>query len=183
MKLDNGYGREGPTKDIGALLDWIKSQPYLDDAKVLLQGSSYGGYLALSAAANFNDRISATLAYLGPTSLILQLENDLLPADEMREEYGDERDPKMRTFLEKIAPLNNCDKIKKPVFLIQGKNDRRVTYKGGEQMAAALKKQGTRVWYLLAVDEGHGFASPWTYDYMFLAKVVFAQNHLLTDNR
>jgi dipeptidyl aminopeptidase/acylaminoacyl peptidase len=183
MKLDNGYGREGPTKDIGALLDWIKSQPYLDAEKVLLQGSSYGGYLALSAAASYNDRISATLSYLGPTSLILQLENDLLPADEMREEYGDERDPKMRTFLEKIAPLNNFDKIKKPVFIIQGKNDRRVPYKGGEQLGAALKKQGTRVWYLLAVDEGHGFASPWTYEYMFLAKVVFAQNHLLSDNR
>ena len=174
MKLDNGYGREGPTKDIGALLDWIKTQPYLDAEKVLVQGSSYGGYLALSAAANYNDRISAALSYLGPTSLILQLENDRLPPDEMREEYGDERDPKMRAFLEKIAPLNNCDKIKKPVFIIQGKNDRRVPYKGAEQMVEALKKQGTPVWYLLAVDEGHGFTSPWTYEYMFLAKVVFA---------
>lgn len=183
MKLDNGYGREGATKDIGALLDWIKTQPYLDPEKVLVQGSSYGGYLALSAAVNYNDRISAALSYLGPTNLILQLENDRLPPDEMREEYGDERDPKMREFLEKIAPLNNCDKIKKPVFIIQGKNDSRVPYKAADQMVAALKKHGAPVWYLLAVDEGHGFASPWTYEYMFLAKVVFAQNHLLGDSK
>ncbi|HEV8486988.1 MAG TPA: prolyl oligopeptidase family serine peptidase [Blastocatellia bacterium] len=183
MRLDNGYGREGATRDIGALLDWIKTQPYLDSERVLVQGSSYGGYLALSAAASYNDRISATLSYLGPTSLVLQLENDLLPADEMREEYGDERDPKMRTFLEKIAPLNNCDKIRKPVFIIQGKNDRRVPYKAADQMVAALKKQGTPAWYLLAVDEGHGFASPRTYEYMFLAKVIFARNHLLNDSR
>ena len=178
LKLDNGYGREGATKDIGALLDWIKTQPYLDSERVLVQGSSYGGYLALSVAANYNDRISGALSYLGPTSLILQLENDRLPPDEMREEYGDERDPRIRTYLEKIAPLNNCEKIKKPVFIIQGKNDSRVPYKAGDRMFAALKKQGTPAWYLLAVDEGHGFASPRTYEYMFLAKVVFAQTHL-----
>ena len=171
---------QGDRYDAGAVLDWIRTQPHLDAEKVLIQGGSYGGYLALSAAANYNDRISATLSYLGPTSLILQLENDLLPADEIREEYGDERDHRIRTFLERIAPLNNSQKIKKPVFIIQGKNDRRVPYKAGEQMTAALKKQGTPVWYLLAVDEGHGFASPGTYEYMFLAKVVFAQTHLLS---
>jgi dipeptidyl aminopeptidase/acylaminoacyl peptidase len=89
----------------------------------------------------------------------------------------------MRAYLERIAPLNDCERIKKPVFIIQGKNDRRVPYKGGERLAAALKKQGTPVWYLLALDEGHGFASPWTYEYMFLAKVVFTRRYLLDDGR
>jgi len=183
MKLNNGYGREGATKDIGALLDWIRTQPYLDPERVLVQGSSDGGYLALSAAASYNDRITASLSYLGPTSLNLQLENDSLHTDELREEYGDERDSKMRTYLERIAPLNNCESIRKPVFIIQGKNDRRVPYKGGELLAAALRKQGTPVWYLLALDEGHGFASPWTYEYTFLAKVSFARRYLLDGTR
>ena len=59
LRLDDGYKREDAIKDIGSLLDWIKMQPYLDADRVLVTGSSYGGYVALSVAANYSDRVRA----------------------------------------------------------------------------------------------------------------------------
>src|SRR5262249_60533323 len=46
-RLDDGYKRDDAVKDIGALLDWIKAQPYLDADRVMVTGGSYGGYIPL----------------------------------------------------------------------------------------------------------------------------------------
>jgi hypothetical protein len=73
-------------------------------------------------------------------------------------EYGDERDPKMREFMVKIAPVNNARKITKPLFVVQGKNDPRVPFTEAEQMVKTVRENGSPVWYPLAKDEGHGFA-------------------------
>jgi len=96
-----------------------------------------------------------------------------------RVEYGDERDPKMRAFLEKIAPLNNVAKIRKPLFVVQGKNDPIVPLSESEAMVAALKKNGTPVWYLLAKDEGHRFTKVNDIDFQFYATVLFMKEYLL----
>ena len=85
----------------------------------------------------------------------------------------------MREFLLRTAPLNNASKITKPLFVVQGKNDPRVPYTEAEQMVATVRKNGTPVWYLLANDEGHGFAKKRNVDYLFYASVLFVQEHLL----
>jgi dipeptidyl aminopeptidase/acylaminoacyl peptidase len=72
-------------------------------------------------------------------------------------EYGDERDPKMRAFLEEIAPMNNVEKIRKPMMVVAGKNDPRVPVSESDQIVAALKRNGRPVWYMVAKDEGHGY--------------------------
>jgi dipeptidyl aminopeptidase/acylaminoacyl peptidase len=94
-------------------------------------------------------------------------------------EYGDERDPKMRAFLEQTAPLTNADKIRKPLLVIQGKNDPRVPLGEAEQLVAAVKKNGTPVWYLMAKDEGHGFAKKKNGDFQFYTTVLFMKECLL----
>ncbi len=99
--------------------------------------------------------------------------------DLRRAEYGDERDPKMREYLEKIAPMNNAEKIKKPMFVIAGKNDPRVPVSESQQIFNALKKQGTTAWYLMAKDEGHGFRKKPNQDFQFYATVEFLQEYLL----
>ena len=81
--------------------------------------------------------------------------------------------------MDRIAPLNNVHKMTKPMFIIQGKNDPRVPVSEAEQMVAALKKQGTPVWYLMAKDEGHGFAKKANADYQFYATVRFMEEYLL----
>ncbi len=85
----------------------------------------------------------------------------------------------MREFLEKIAPMNNAEKIKKPMFVIAGKNDPRVPVSESEQIFNALKKQGTTAWYLMAKDEGHGFRKKQNQDFQFYATVEFLQEYLL----
>ena len=94
-------------------------------------------------------------------------------------EYGDERDPKMRKILEEISPTNNVGKITRPMFIVQGKNDPRVPLAEAEQMVAALRKKGGTCWYLMAKDEGHGFAKKKNADFQFYATVRFIQEVLL----
>jgi dipeptidyl aminopeptidase/acylaminoacyl peptidase len=180
MKLDNAEKREDSVKDIGALLDWIKTRPDLDADRVMITGGSYGGYMTLASAVHFNDRIRCSLDVVGISHFVTFLEGtEAYRRDLRRVEYGDERDPKMREIMERISPLNHADQIKKPLFIVQGKNDPRVPLKEAEQMVATLKKTGTPVWYLMAKDEGHGFAKKPNADFQFYATLRFIQEYLL----
>ena len=77
--------------------------------------------------------------------------------DLRRAEYGDERDPKMRAFLNRISPLSNVASIRRPLLVVQGLNDPRVPPAESQQMVWRLRSRGGEVWYLAAKDEGHGF--------------------------
>ena len=179
-KLDNGFLREGTYKDINALLDWIATQPDLDASRVAVTGGSYGGHMTLAVSTFYSDRIRCSIDIVGPSNLITLLENtEAYRRDLRRVEYGDERDPKIREFLERIAPMNNIEKIKKPMFVVAGKNDPRVPVSESDQIVAGLKKQGTPVWYLMAKDEGHGFQKKANRDFQFYATVQFLQEYLL----
>ncbi len=180
LTLDNGFLREDSYKDIGALFDWIKAQPGLDPDRVLVTGGSYGGFMTLAVATNYNDRIRCAVDVVGPSNFVTFLENtESYRRDLRRAEYGDERDPKMREFLNRIAPANKAQNITKPLFVIQGMNDPRVPRTESEQMAATVRKNQTPVWYLMAKDEGHGFAKKKNQDFQFYATVLFIQEHLL----
>jgi len=102
--------------------------------------------------------------------------------DLRRVEYGDERDPKIREYLEKTAPLNNSEKIQKPVFAVVGKNDPRVPWTESRQMLDKLKGNGIPTWFLMANDEGHGYAKKKNQDFLFYATVMFVRQFLLGEN-
>ncbi len=180
LSLDNGFKREDSVKDIGALLDWIATQPDLDAKKVVVSGGSYGGYMSLACAVTYNDRIAGSIDVVGISNFVTFLETtESYRRDLRRVEYGDERDPAMRAFLTKISPLTNASKIKKPLFVIQGKNDPRVPFTEAEQIVAAVKKNNVPVWYLRAENEGHGFARKENADFQFYAMVGFLEKVLL----
>ena len=180
QKLDNGFLREGSYKDISTLLDWIKTQPDLDAGKVMITGGSYGGFMTLAVATNYNDRICCSVDVVGPSNLVTFLEHTSgYRRDLRRVEYGDERDPKMREFLEKIAPANNAKNITKPLFVVAGANDPRVPASESSQMVAVVRQNGTPVWWLLGKDEGHGFAKKKNRDYEFYATIMFVKEYLL----
>lgn len=177
---DNGFLREDSVKDIGALLDWIALQPDLDKDKVMIMGGSYGGYMTLATAFHFADRIKCSVDIVGISNFNTFLKNtEEYRRDLRRAEYGDERNPKMYAFLDKISPLNNTDKIKKPMFIIQGTNDPRVPLTEALQMRDKLKAQGNTVWYLEAKDEGHGFKKKPNIDFQRLAVIKFMEAYLL----
>jgi dipeptidyl aminopeptidase/acylaminoacyl peptidase len=180
QKLDNGFLREGSYKDINTLLDWIHAQPDLDAGKVMITGGSYGGFMTLAVATNYNDRICCSVDIVGPSNLVTFLEHTSgYRKDLRRVEYGDERDPKMREFLERIAPANNAKNITKPLFVIAGQNDPRVPASESAQMVQVVQQNGTPVWWLLGKDEGHGFAKKKNRDYQFYATVMFVKEYLL----
>ena len=96
-----------------------------------------------------------------------------------RSEYGDERDPDMRKFLEGISPLTHAEKIKLPLMVSHGKNDPRVPYTEAEQIVKKVRANGSPVWYLLAEDEGHGFAKKANADFQFAAMTTFYERYVL----
>ena len=182
LSLDNGFLREGSYKDINTLFDWIQTKPELDSARVMVTGGSYGGFMTLAVATNYNDRICCSVDVVGPSNLVTFLEHTSgYRRDLRRVEYGDERDPKMREFLEKIAPYNKAKNISKPIFVIAGKNDPRVPASESQQMAEIVRQNGTPVWWLLAKDEGHGFKKKKNADYQFYATVMFVKKYLLKE--
>jgi len=179
-KLDNGFLREDSYKDINALFDWIAARDDLDAHRVAVTGGSYGGHMTLAVSTFYSGRIRCSIDIVGMSNLVTFLEHtEAYRRDLRRVEYGDERDPKMREFLEKIAPMNNLEKIRKPMIVVAGKNDPRVPVSESNQIAAALKKQGTPVWYLMAKDEGHGYQKKANQDFLFDAEVVFLEQYLL----
>ena len=180
MKLDNGFLREDSYKDIDTLLDWIKANPQLDGDRILITGGSYGGHKTLAGATNYNDKICCSIDVVGMSNLVTFLENtEGYRRDLRRVEYGDERDPKMREFLTRIAPMTKAANIKKPLFVVQGKNDPRVPASEATQMVQTVRKGNTPVWFLLANDEGHGFAKRKNRDFQFYAEILFMEEYLL----
>jgi dipeptidyl aminopeptidase/acylaminoacyl peptidase len=101
--------------------------------------------------------------------------------DLRRVEYGDERDPAMRAFLESIAPANHADKITRPLLVAQGANDPRVPLAESDAIVAAVRGKGVPVWYMVAKNEGHGFAKKENGDYMRETMIAFAERYLLGD--
>ena len=180
MTLDNGRLREDSVKDIGALLDWIARQPDLDASRVLVGGGSYGGYMSLAVATHYADRIAGAIDVVGISHFVTFLENtESYRRDLRRVEYGDERDADMRAFLDRISPLTNAHKIKKPLLVVQGKNDPRVPYTEAEQIVAKARANGTPVWYLRADNEGHGFARKENADFQLYTTILFMQQTIL----
>ena len=180
VNLDNGFLRENSYKDIDALLDWVGTQPGLDAGRIMVTGGSYGGHMTLAVSTFYADKIRCSVDVVGMSNLRTFLEHtESYRRDLRRVEYGDERDPQMAGFLDRIAPFNNVRKIIKPMFVVQGYNDPRVPRTEAEQIVGALKQQGTPVWFLMARDEGHGFIKKKNADFQFYATVAFIQQYLL----
>jgi dienelactone hydrolase/Tol biopolymer transport system component len=179
IDLDNGMKREDSVRDIGALLDWIAAQPDLDASRVMVSGGSYGGYMALACAVHYSDRLVGAIDDVGISHFVTFLNNtESYRRDLRRVEYGDERDPAMKAFLDRISPLTQAARIRKPLFVIQGKNDPRVPYTEAEQIVQRVRDNGTPVWYLRAENEGHGFVRKENADFRFYAMVKFIETVL-----
>jgi len=182
LKLDNGFRREDSVRDIGALLDWIETQPDLDAERVVVRGGSYGGYMVLAALVHYSERLAAGIESVGISNFVTFLENTQPYRQDLRRaEYGDERDPEMRAHLEAISPLNQVEKISRPLLISQGANDPRVPASESEQIYAALKAEGIPVWYVLAEDEGHGFRKKSNLDYNMAVMSLFLEQYVLSD--
>lgn len=177
--MDDGVKREQSLSDIGATLDFIASRPELDASRVGVYGGSYGGYMVLATAAFFPERVKAAVDVVGISSLPTFLQNtQAYRRDLRRAEYGDERIPEVRAVQERISPLNAVARIKAALFVQQGANDPRVPQSEAEQIVKAVRARGSDVWYVLALDEGHGFGKKANRDTITMETVMFLEQYL-----
>jgi dipeptidyl aminopeptidase/acylaminoacyl peptidase len=180
LSLDDGYKREDAVRDIGALLDWIAKQPFLDSSRVACWGGSYGGYMVLASMVRYGDRLRCGVDLYGISNFITFLENTAgYRRDLRRVEYGDERDPRMHKFLRQISPLTHASLIRKPLLIIQGANDPRVPAEESQQIARAVRKNGGTAWLMVAGDEGHGYRKKSNRDYQDLTTALFLNTFLV----
>jgi dipeptidyl aminopeptidase/acylaminoacyl peptidase len=176
LTLDNGVLREDAVRDIGSLLVWIGVQSGFDRDHVVVMGGSYGGYMALAALVTYGDRLRGAIDLAGISNFVTFLRNTSgYRRDWRRTEYGDERDSNTRVFLERISPLTNATRIRKPVFVAAGQNDPRVPISESEQLVWRVRSGGGEVWYLVAKDEGHGFLKKSNRDEYLLTAATFLQ--------
>jgi dipeptidyl aminopeptidase/acylaminoacyl peptidase len=158
LNLDNADKREDSVKDIGALLDWISTQPGLDARRVAVYGQSYGGYMSLAVMTHYSDRLVGGVERYGISNWNSFLQNtEAYRRDNRRAEYGDERDPVMKGVLTRMSPITNVGRITKPMLVMQGANDPRVPQSESDQVVARLRANRNEAWYVLFADEGHGF--------------------------
>lgn len=174
LNLDNAERREDSVRDIGALFDWIGRQPNLDPARVAVYGQSYGGYMSLAVSTHYADRLVGSVERYGISNWISFLQNtEAYRRDNRRAEYGDERDPAMRAVFERISPLNNIARIRRPMLVMQGANDPRVPQSESDQVVRELRQNGVETWYVLFADEGHGFQKKHNNDLRREVETVF----------
>jgi dipeptidyl aminopeptidase/acylaminoacyl peptidase len=173
--LDDREHREDAVRDVGALLDWIRTRPDLDSGRVGVVGGSYGGYLALAAMTHYSDRLQCGVDLFGisdfPTFL-KESERGFFPEAQLGE-YGDARDPQMLRFLESISPARQAERIRVPLLIYQGANDMRVKPQQSRSMAERIRAAGGHVTYIEAPNEGHGINQPLTQFYVGAAWMEF----------
>jgi dipeptidyl aminopeptidase/acylaminoacyl peptidase len=179
---DNGELRANSLNDVAGLLDWIKKQPGLDANRVMLRGFSYGGYLALLAAARFPDRIAAVSVQAAPTNLAtLQANDPAWRVSTSRTEFGDETNPQVKQALEKIAVPSMASNLKVPILLAHGELDTQVPASEARQLIAAVEKQSPQppLWAVFGKSDKHGLGGVRSF-YHSLLEIVFFEKYVLS---
>jgi dienelactone hydrolase len=188
-----GYGKKflnAGNKQWGELMQdditWgvkhLIAQGIADPKRVGIMGGSYGGYATLAGVAFTPDLYAGAVSIVGPSNLITLLES-IPPYWEagrimFHERMGNPNDTEGKQRLMRQSPLNSAAKIKTPLLVAQGANDPRVKKAESEQIVIALRDRGFPVEYILAPDEGHGFARPVNSMSLFAASETFFAKHL-----
>jgi dipeptidyl aminopeptidase/acylaminoacyl peptidase len=161
---------------------YLIAQGIADPKRVGIMGGSYGGYATLAGVTFTPDVYAAAVSIVGPSNLITLLESIPPYWEQIRkvfyERMGDPNTPEGKAQLERQSPLNSAAKIKTPLLVVQGANDPRVNKRESDQIVIALRDRGFPVEYLVAPDEGHGFARPVNNMAMFAASEKFLAKYL-----
>ena len=163
-------------------VNYLVSQGIADPKRVGILGGSYGGYATLAGVTFTPDVYAAAVDIVGPSNLITLLDSIPPYWEPVRklfyERMGDPSTPEGKALLMERSPLTQANKIKTPLLVVQGANDPRVNRREAEQIVIALRDRGFPVEYLLAPDEGHGFARPVNNMALYMSAEKFLAKHL-----
>jgi dipeptidyl aminopeptidase/acylaminoacyl peptidase len=168
--------------DITWGVKYLVAEGIADPKRVGILGGSYGGYATLAGVTFTPDLYAAAVDIVGPSNLITLMESIPPYWEAARKTFsvrlGDVSTPEGKALLTERSPLNYADKIKTPLLVAQGANDPRVNRREAEQIVVALRDRGFPVEYILAPDEGHGFARPVNNLALFMEAEKFLAAHL-----
>lgn len=161
---------------------YLVAQGISDPKRIGILGGSYGGYATLAGVTFTPDLYAAAVDIVGPSNLITLLESIPPYWEAGRQLFykrmGNPTTPEGKAQLERQSPLNHASKIKTPLLVIQGANDPRVNKREADQIVIALRDRNYPVEYLVAPDEGHGFARPVNNMAMFATTEKFLGKYL-----
>lgn len=172
FRISGGYGKEFLTsgfKQIGRkamddVEDGVKhviSQGWADPGNVAIYGGSHGGYATLMGLIKTPDLYTCGVDYVGVSNIetfFASFPEYWKPYKEMvKEIWYDLDNPEEAKIAKEVSPFYQLDKIKKPLFVVQGANDPRVNINESDQIVSALRAKGYNVPYMVKYDEGHGF--------------------------
>jgi dipeptidyl aminopeptidase/acylaminoacyl peptidase len=169
--------------DLMDAVDWAVAEGVADPDRIAIYGGSYGGYATLVGVTFTPDRFRAAVSFVGPSNLVTLVRS--FPdywrpflASTWYRFVGDPEVEADRADMWARSPLSRVDAITTPLMVIQGANDPRVTKHESDQIVQALEERGIAVEYIVADDEGHGFAKPANRMRAYRAMEAFFAEHL-----
>ena len=182
LNAGNNQWGEKMQDDLTWGVKYLIGEGIADSSKIGIMGGSYGGYATLAGVAFTPDVYACGVSIVGPSNLITLL-NSIPPYWEAGRKIfhvrmGDPTNPEGKAQLERQSPLNSANKIKAALLVVQGANDPRVNKAESDQIVIALRDRGFPVEYIVAPDEGHGFARPVNNMAMLASAEKFLAKHL-----
>ncbi|MEM6469341.1 MAG: S9 family peptidase [Planctomycetota bacterium] len=150
--------------DITWGVKYLIEQGIADKDRVAIMGGSYGGYATLAGLAFTPELYACGVDIVGPSNIFTLLDS-IPPYWEAGRAFlygmvGDPETEEGKQRIKEASPLFSAEKIARPLLIVQGANDPRVKQAEADQIVIALREKSHTVSYLLADDEGHGFAKP-----------------------
>nr|WP_243652245.1 S9 family peptidase [Mariniflexile fucanivorans] len=193
FRISGGYGKEfleSGFKQIGRKamddvedgLQYVIEQGWVDKDNAAIYGGSHGGYAVLRGLTKTPDLYACGVDYVGVSNLFTFMKT--IPPywapylEILKEIWYDESIPEEKTIMENVSPAYQIDKIKKPLFVVQGANDPRVNIDESDQIVKALREKGVDVPYMVKYDEGHGFGKEENRIDLYKAMMGFYAKHL-----
>ena len=182
LNAGNNQWGEKMQDDLTWGVKYLIKEGIADSTRIGIMGGSYGGYATLAGVAFTPEGYACGVSIVGPSNLITLL-NSIPPYWEAGRvvfhiRMGDPNTPEGKAQLERQSPLNSANKIKAALLVIQGANDPRVNKAESDQIVIALRERGFPVEYIVAPDEGHGFARPVNNMAMLASAEKFLAKHL-----
>ena len=193
FRISGGYGREfleSGFKEIGRKamddvedgLQYVVEQGWVDKDNAAIYGGSHGGYAVLRGLTKTPDLYACGVDYVGVSNLFSFMET--IPPywkpylKIIKEIWYDQDIAEEKVIMEEVSPVFHIDKIKKPLFVVQGANDPRVNIDESDQIVEALRAKGVDVPYMVKYDEGHGFAKEENSIALYKSMMGFYAKHL-----
>jgi dipeptidyl aminopeptidase/acylaminoacyl peptidase len=193
FRISGGYGREfleSGFKQIGRKamddvedgLQYVVEQGWVDKDNAAIYGGSHGGYAVLRGLTKTPDLYACGVDYVGVSNLYTFM-NTIPPYWKpylkiIKEIWYDESVPEEKAIMDEVSPVFHIDKIKKPLFVVQGANDPRVNIDESDQIVKALRSKGYDVPYMVKYDEGHGFGKEENRIALYESMMGFYAKHL-----